>query len=76
MIISTVRVELNEFRQKRFRLIANDEVLWCADIDECWESTDVCGKGSQCQNSIGGYDCMPDEGYMLDYDNAVRGRSI
>lgn len=59
----------------------------CVDVDECSESSDLCGDG-RCINTVGGYQCECPPGYLassdgrscednrlgLCYQRAVRGR--
>ena len=38
----------------------------CTDIDECENSSIVCGLNATCTNNLGSYECSCDEGYRVD----------
>ncbi len=49
---------------KYFTIIFNVTLLYVTDIDECL-NTSACVPNSMCANSVGSYDCICNEGFML-----------
>lgn len=57
-------------------IIINDCYYWLLmivilDINECEMGTDECGKGSECENTEGGYECVCDSLHTKVLDTCV-----
>lgn len=46
-----------------------DKLSFTLDIDECKESIDDCVEGAKCNNTLGSYNCLCQEGYEGDGKN-------
>ena len=54
--------------------VVKRDVLWGADIDECYMNVgeDICEENMHCVNSPGSYECVPNKGFTRGFGK-VRG---
>ncbi len=48
-----------------------DEQVCEADLNECQEGLDDCGTEATCQNTVGGFECVCEDGYQSDGQNCL-----